>query len=685
VSAHFPRGASGLAALLLLALAVPLPAAAQPQVATPVWRTYLGGGGVDRIIGVAHAANGDVVVVGSTTSQDLSPSAATTELGASNAFMARFTAEGVRRHIVVFGGSGRDEAIAVALSPSGDVYIVGRTASATVTGAGGVHRGFLSADDAFLSKVKADGTPEWFMYLAGHTGTEMATGVAVSATGEHVFVTGWSTSANLAGNQGAIFGNEDGFVMKVGVASASSSVAPTIDAQRVVGGDQLDQFFDIKPGPGNTVLVVGTTGSSSFTSDTQPIGTKKAGTDMLVARLDLSVPAQDDWLNFVGSSGNDEGTALQLAMNGQIVVAGTTSSDTFDDPQAPTLPNKNSFVAWLASDGTVNRTQLLGGGGTDETLGLALDSSSNLYIAGRTTSGDLARTHPFDGTIESGSQAQEGFVTMHPAQLGRGWSSYVGGDSRDEVGDISLFYTGTKYQLIVAGQTFSSNGFFPTTTAPYDSSLSLKGDGYIVALELTDTTPPIAGTVVSSATQADTFTTLSANWSAFSDPQGSIQDYEWALWRPGETTPLKPYEVVMDLQGTVMIIPRLEAGTTYYVTVRGNSSVGLASEARSLDVVVTDPPDGTDGGTGGPDGGTGTPDGGTGTPDGGTGTPDGGTGTTDGGTDGGMDAGTGGGADDETQAPLGWGCASAGGAGLPLLLGLIAFMLLARRLGQPSR
>ncbi|HYH96470.1 MAG TPA: hypothetical protein VD972_10890, partial [Hyalangium sp.] len=104
-------------------------------------------------------------------------------------------------------------------------------------------------------------------------------------------------------------------------------------------------------------------------------------------------------------------------------------------------------------------------------------------------------------------------------------------------------------------------------------------------------------------------------------------------------------------------------------------SMGLTRGVQSNGVVVTLPDGGTDepdAGTGEPDGGTGEPDGGTGKPDGGTGEPDGGTGKPDGG-------GAGPDEDGPKDSPLGWGCASAGGAGLPLLLGLIVLMLLARR------
>ncbi|KFE64927.1 hypothetical protein [Hyalangium minutum] len=175
---------------------------------------------------------------------------------------------------------------------------------------------------------------------------------------------------------------------------------------------------------------------------------------------------------------------------------------------------------------------------------------------------------------------------------------------------------------------------------------------------------------------------LFATWTEFTYQLAPITTgYEWAIGTPENATAIRDFAPTDTPMRSTATGLNLRVGQKYLVTVRASNPVGLTQGAQSSGVVVTLP----DGGVVEPDGGTGEPDGGPGSPDAGEGEPDGGAVNPDGGPSEPPDGGTGDGQGGDKESPLGWGCAAAGGAGLPLLLGLIAFVLLGRRQEQAPR
>jgi uncharacterized protein (TIGR03382 family) len=252
-------------------------------------------------------------------------------------------------------------------------------------------------------------------------------------------------------------------------------------------------------------------------------------------------------------------------------------------------------------------------------------------------------------------------------------------------------------------------------TAAYDTSLSTPPDGYLLRVDVkTVNSPANVGGEVFVRRQPDgirdndsttsSTTSLYANWTAFTSPPSDIARFDWAIGTQDNYTLAKAWAPVGLSTTAAATNLQLQPGTRYFVTVRAMNTYGLTAIERSGGILVTYPDGGVppppDAGT--PDAGTpdaGTPDAGTpdaGTPDAGTpdagapdagapdaGAPDAGTpdaGDPDPGTDGG---GGGGNPDNEPNSPIGFGCASGGGA-MPLLvlLSLFALALLSRRLGD---
>jgi hypothetical protein len=644
----------------------------------PLWSTYLGGRLTDRIAAMAEGKDREIVIVGSTNSANLSPTpGAEPDRSSRDIFVASFDPDGIplstpAMPFQLFGGSDADEPHAVVVNQH--VYIVGQTRSQNLEGTAPKYGAPAGGVDAFLARTALNGTLEWVMYLGGSM-DDVATGVVFS--GNAVFVSGWTKSTSFQGATAAP--GETGtnaFVVRVNLSGAQ----PTVAWSKLIGGSGSDELFGAALA-GDSLLVVGTTSSSQFPTSYDPIIKKPfqgpfppmTGTDAFVAKVELTSGALEE-LACLGGPNNDEGRAITVVLPELFVVAGSTTSP-FGQSPAPGL--KNALVAWMRINdlGKPKRITMFGGDANDEALSVTVDGAG-AYVGGRTASSNFPVRLAYDTSIETPS-GQDGFVAFVPPEGGDGWATFVGGPMADEVG--ALLRSTSHDKLIVGLQTRSSTGLpiIPNNPPLYDSSFSGEQDGYLVALKLADINPPTSGTVEAELTPPNT---ISASWSGFMDFNSSIERYDWAIGTEEEPESVKSFAPAGNGQTTSTSASSLKlvAGVNYYVTVRAQSVYGLTAAARSGSVMLEAPsnPDaGTDGGDGELDGGA---DGGD---DGGTNPGD------DGGTNPGDDGGTGSGdgGDKEPVPPLGWGCASGGGAGLPLLIGLIVLVLLGRGLRPESR
>src|SRR6185503_17974487 len=130
---------------------------------SPLWATFLGGSSWDSIGPVSvEAATGDIVVAGTTGSSNfplLSPFRST-HAGGAEAFVTRLASDGASLVWSSFlGGSGWDEARAMAIAPSGDVYVVGHTNSLDFPSTGGFDATLGGDYDAFVTRLQMTPPP----------------------------------------------------------------------------------------------------------------------------------------------------------------------------------------------------------------------------------------------------------------------------------------------------------------------------------------------------------------------------------------------------------------------------------------------------------------------------------------------------------------------------------------------
>ncbi len=470
----------------------------QPLVIDPLLQaTYLGGSGGDVATALAIDAGGNVVVAGYTTLTNFpgtNGGAQPANGGGNDAFVARLSSDlGTLVQATYLGGSGYDQATALALDTSGNVFIAGISTSTNFPGTNGgaqpANGGGLY--DAFVARLSSNLTTLVQATYLGGSATDRANALALDAGG-NVLVTGFTGSIDFPGTTGGaqpagdLYG--DAFVARL-----SNNLATLIQAT-YLGGSFGDDAYALALGAGGKVFVAGFTNSIDFPGTiggAQPAygGTNGSYTrDGFIARLSSNLTTLEQ-ATYLGGSGDEEPFALALDTGGNVFVAGYTNSTDFPGTIGGAQPaygggQDDAFVARLSNNlTTLMQATYLGGSGFDDAFALALDASGDVLVAGVTHSFD------FPG-IPGGAQPAYGggFEDAFVARLSNDLvtlvqSTYLGGSDVDRAYAMALDAGGN---VVVAGFTFSTD--FPGTFGGAQSANGGGSDALVAKL-----TPDLKG------------------------------------------------------------------------------------------------------------------------------------------------------------------------------------------------
>jgi len=162
---------------------------------------------------------------------------------------------------------------------------------------------------------------------------------------------------------------------------------------------------------------------------------------------------------YLGGSGNDMGKAIAVDASGAAYVAGQTFSSNFPTTAGAFKTTYSgagdAFVAKLNPGGTaLQYATYLGGSGTDNAEGIAVDINGNVYVTGQTYSTDfptVAAIQPANG----GNQDSDAFVTeINSSGSALVYSTYLGGSNAEWGEAIAVDLAGNAY---VAGATKSTD------------------------------------------------------------------------------------------------------------------------------------------------------------------------------------------------------------------------------------
>ncbi|MCB9106861.1 MAG: SBBP repeat-containing protein [Anaerolineales bacterium] len=436
-----------------------------------LFSSYLGGSDSEDSRGVAVDGAGSVYVTGRTNSADFPTTPGAFDDSANGSFdtyVAKLNSAGTALEYATYlGGAGDEASYDLVVDQAGQAYVSGSTPSADFPVTPGAYQTTIGGTDAFVTKLNATGASLLYSTLFGGSSTDQAYGLAVDEAGA-VYLTGFTTSADLPTTSGAFQpvagGSNDSFVAKFNT-DGSALVYSTY-----LGGDGLDEAWDIAVDSAGSAYVTGNTESANF--PVTPGAFQTGFGRLFVTKLN---PGGSDlvYSTFLGGNGSDEAWAIAVDEAGQAFVAGDTTSTNF-----PTTPG--AFQPTYHNGGSVTRegdafvvkfnaagSDLIYGtylGGTDHDLGFALDidSQGQAYVTGSTYSSD------FPTTPTSFQPVRSGYPDAYLAKLNAVGSelvygTFLGGSRSEEGFAVVADDLG---QAIVSGRTSSPD--FPTSDNAFD-------------------------------------------------------------------------------------------------------------------------------------------------------------------------------------------------------------------------
>ncbi len=451
--------------------------------------TYYGGSGKD-LVNSLLVVDDDLYIGGETTSNDLPGTyhgAVSTFTGAfgtpdaPDGFVAKFSLDlDILQGATYWGENGWDSIKSLAFY-DGRLLAGGETTSENFpvnTDYPGFRSNTYLRTDGFIVAFYPDLTSAYTYTFFGGSGDDAIEKI-VAANG-YIYAGGWTDSNYLPGTgegyQNVRNGSMDMFVVKFAT-SLTDVVSGTY-----LGGNGYDYLEDMYVTDQGDVYVTGFSDYSG-TSNTFPIEggfdeSYNGNWDVVVARLSGNLSSLEA-STFLGGEGVDEGRAISVMSNGNVVVAGRTNSTGFPVGDAfDTTGHQGyyeSFVSILSPDlSHLEHSSFLGGSLDDEAFSLFVDSYDNIWVGGSTASMDFpVSSDVFDDQFDG---KEEGFVAkLSPDLSGIEAATFLGGGKGETVRVLSRDGEGNVY---AAGWTQS-----PDLPASGYQSVNREGrwygDGFI--------------------------------------------------------------------------------------------------------------------------------------------------------------------------------------------------------------
>jgi len=327
------------------------------------WATFYGGTDNEFGYGCSVDPSGNVIICGSTGSSSAIATPGSHQPNFSggfflDGFVAKFNSAGVRQWGTYYGGNGvYDEMYSCKTDNSGNVYLVGRTATPTSTiiytpGAQQTIYGGNS-QDGLIVKFNSAGTRLWGTYYGG-LGFDEARDLAVDNSNSFLYVVGTAAS------------------------SSGTTIATVGSHQPAIGSGSINDAFLAK-----------------FDLN----GVRQWGTYYGGTGADLGngcvLDATGNFIYITGSAGTATGTAISSAGSYQTTYGGGTY---------------DAFIAKFSSSGVRQWGTYYGGTATDYAWRPSINAAGDLYLAGDTQSntGTIIATPASHQSIHGGSY--DGFL-----------------------------------------------------------------------------------------------------------------------------------------------------------------------------------------------------------------------------------------------------------------------------------
>lgn len=485
---------------------VPIPEGETLIIDPPLaWSTYYGGSGNDDGHAIERDFNGNIYIAGKTTSADfpkLSLGGLTYFQGTistnNDAFIAKFTENGVQLWSTYYGGNADDDISRISLGTPGMgitlLFAVGTTSSTDFStyNPGGVYydNSANGGSDGFVLAF-ANEIRTWATYCGG-SGNDAFEDVAYK--NNRLLITGSTFSTNFptlnpgggAFYQATLVGVSDPVILEF---------TPTYNMvwSSYFGGDYYAGGTYVDIDLNNNIFTAGfqTASATPNLALINPGGgayqQNMSGTqDWMIQKFNSSRSVV--WRTYLGGSTNTTEQTREILVdstNRILIIGGTYSADfpcvnnvAASYYQSTPLGSGDAVLAVFSPTLNYIYGTRFGGTSVDYCSGLTIDKSKNLYITGETASSNFTpRVNPNDGGYYQntyGGAPADGFIIRIDSNYTARWGTYFGGSGEDRVRNMRV---NSNYHLFITGYTKSTN--FPTANylsgSFYDNTLGSAG------------------------------------------------------------------------------------------------------------------------------------------------------------------------------------------------------------------
>jgi len=381
--------------------------------------------------------------------------------GANDAFISILKADGSELLYSTFlGGSDEERAFDICLDSELFIYVTGTTGSLDFPTTPGCydsfHHGQPMHRDLFLSKLDPINSTLIYSTYIGGSQHDFPYDMELDSE-NNAYITGYTQSPDFPttlGSYDIIFnGIRDAFVCVM------NSQGSALIYSTFIGGLEGDVGWEITLDHDRNAYVTGYTRSTNFPTSEGCFDDSFNGTsDAFVFKLN-SDGSELIHSTFIGGDDVETAFAITLDMGDNPYISGHTISSDFPTTEgcydASINGNKDVFLVKLTPDlSTLDYSTFIGGFDEDTALSITSDLNNNIYLTGRTYSGDYPTT---DGCIDD----------TNPGCQGSDWDYDLFVTKFSLINNISkpnvvVIFPGNNSEVVdlitIEGTAFDSNG-----------------------------------------------------------------------------------------------------------------------------------------------------------------------------------------------------------------------------------
>ncbi len=446
-----------------------------------VYSTFLGGDGWDGANSICPDGMGGTILTGrANPGFPTTESAFDREATFCDAFICRINDDGSELVFSTFLGGGRnDYSNSVTSGEEGEILVTGSTRSndfPTTEGAWDIS--LNGSNDAFITKLSEDGSELIYSTYLGGSGSDHS--YHICDEDGNALVSGYSTSREFPTTDGAfdetINGSADGFV------TCLNEDGSDLLWSTLIGGREQDFVYELYLAADGGIIAIGSTASSDFPTESAWDDSYNGDQDAYLVKftsdgseLVFSTFLGGDSQEYgVTVCSNEEG---QIFVAGSTESDNFPTTDGAWDSVFNDSRRIDGFISCFSEDGgEMVFSTYLGGRSNDQVGDICSAEDEGVFLVGITLSDNFPTTE--DAYDPERASFNDVFIThLNAAGDNLIYSTYLGGRDHD-IGNC--IYIDGDDEFVVSGKTYSLD--FPVTERAFDLTHNLNDDVFLTRI-----------------------------------------------------------------------------------------------------------------------------------------------------------------------------------------------------------